>query len=148
MIRGKRLPRDIRDRLRLLAQEFERDSSVIALYLFGSFARGEEGPLSDIDVAVLADRSMLSQRVGDPVVEYLGRINRVLGTDEVSFVLLNEAPLVLRYEVIRGGQVLVDNRPRARLDFEVHTEDLYMDFRPHLEAYDEELLRQLTAATP
>ena len=44
-----------------------------------------------------------------------------------------------------SGEVLVDNDPAARLDFEVRSENLYMDFRPLLDAYDDELLRQLTA---
>ena len=41
--------------------------------------------------------------------------------------------------------MLVDNDPEERLKFEVHTEDVYMDFKPFLDAYDEELLRQLSA---
>ena len=38
---------------------FETDPhGVIAVYLFGSFARGSEGPESDVDVAVLYSHSL------------------------------------------------------------------------------------------
>jgi len=143
MIRGlRRVPADVHARLARLAEHVGRDQRVVALYLFGSYARGAEGPLSDVDVAVLV-RSPSADDGGRLALDLLGEVNRLLGTDEVSFVLLNEAPLTLRYEVVRTGRVLVDNDRSARLAFETRTEDLYLDFKPFLEAYDEALLRQL-----
>jgi predicted nucleotidyltransferase len=143
MIRGRRrVPADIRARFARLVEHFGDDRRVVALYLFGSYAHGAEGPLSDVDIAVLlhAPGEDDGGRLG---LDLLGEVNRLLGTDEVSFVVLNEAPLTLRYEVVRTGKVLVDNDRSARLRFETHTEDLYLDFKPFLEAYDEALLRQL-----
>jgi predicted nucleotidyltransferase len=145
MIRRERLPADIRGRLPELAEHFRKVPEVVAIYLFGSFARGEEGPLSDIDIALLLRPGMAREQMSDLSLEALAQANRLLGTDEVGFVLLNEAPLTLRYRVVSEGQVLVDNDPSLRLAFEVHTEDLYMDFKPLLDAYDDELLRQLAA---
>jgi hypothetical protein len=145
MIRNARLPADIRARLRRLAERFGGDRQVVAVYLFGSFARGTEGPLSDIDLAVLLEPATARRDLEALTLTYLAEINRLLGTDEVGFLLLNAAPLTFRYEVIRSGKVLVDNDPTARRAFEVRTEDLYMDFKPALDAYDDELLRQLTA---
>jgi predicted nucleotidyltransferase len=145
MIKRHRLPADIRARLDRVAERYSGDSRVVAVYLFGSFARGEEGPLSDVDLAMLLDRRTPRADLASLTLSYLAELNSILGTDEVGFVVLNTAPLTLRHEIIRTGKVLVDNDPEARLDFEVRTEDLYMDFRPALEAYDDELLRQLTA---
>jgi hypothetical protein len=68
-----------------------------------------------------------------------------LGTDEVSVVMLDTAPLPLRYRVIRDGLVLLDRCPTARRNFEVQTQSAYFDFKPALDAYDDELLRQLQA---
>jgi predicted nucleotidyltransferase len=143
MVKRKRLPADIRARLARLVPPLQDDPRVVALYLFGSFARGTEGPLSDVDLGLLLDPATPRADFGDLALQYLGRINQLLGTDEVSFVLLNEAPLTFRHQVIRTGRVLVDNCPDARLRFELHTEDLYMDFKPALEAYDDALLRRL-----
>jgi predicted nucleotidyltransferase len=145
MVKRERLPADIRARLAGLGERFRTDPQVVALYLFGSFARGSEGPLSDVDLALLLDPAVPRAQFARLTLDYLTAINRLLGTDEVSFILLNDAPLTFRYEVVRTGKILVDNRPEVRLAFEVRTEDLYMDFKPAIDRYDNELLRQLTA---
>jgi hypothetical protein len=143
MVKRQRLPAGIRDRLPAVANRFRGDPRVVAVYLFGSFARGEEGPLSDLDVALLLRFDIPRQEVADLSAEYYDALCRILGTEEVSFVLLNGVPLAFGYEVVRSGKVLVDNDPDARHAFEVRIEDRFLDFKPVLDAYDEELLRQL-----
>ena len=147
MIKRDRLPVDIRVRLPRLIERFGGDQQVTALYLFGSFARGAEDALSDLDLAILFDPKTPPVDLGQLTLDYLVQINRLLVTDEVSFLVLNTAPLTLRYEVVHTGKVLVDNDPAVRLSFELYTEDLYMDFKPLLDAYDDALLEQLTTAT-
>ena len=146
MIRDRRVPSDIRARLDRLAEHYRGDKRVVAVYLFGSYARACEGPLSDVDVALLA-RGVPAGDLSGAGLDYVTEVIRLLGTDEVSFVLLNTAPLTLRYEVVRGGRLLLDNDPPARIAFEAHTEDLYLDFKPLLDAYDQELLRQLAGSS-
>jgi len=145
MIRREPLRADIRTRLARLAERFRGDPRLTAVYLFGSLARGTADALSDVDLALLFAPGVERGREQELALDYQVEINRVLGTDEVSCVVLDKAPLTLRHEVIASGEVLVDNDPAARLDFEVRSENLYMDFRPLLDAYDDELLRQLTA---
>jgi predicted nucleotidyltransferase len=145
MIKRERLPYDVRARLPRIAQHFRDDPRVVAVYLFGSFARGDEGPLSDVDIAVLLDPGTPRADRWPLTLDYLVEINRLLGTDEISFVLLNDAPLTMRYEIIRTATILLDRQPDTRLAFEVQTQDLYLDFKPVLDAYDDELLRQLAA---
>jgi predicted nucleotidyltransferase len=145
MVKREPLPADIRARLAGLGEHLRTDPQVVALYLFGSFAHGTEGPLSDVDLALLLDPAVPRAPFARLTLDYLTAINRLLGTDEVSFILLNDAPLTFRYEVVRTGKILIDNHPELRLAFEVRTEDLYMDFKPAIDRYDEELLRQLTA---
>jgi predicted nucleotidyltransferase len=143
MIKRERLPAGVRDRLPRLSERFAGDGRIVALYLFGSFARGTEGPLSDLDIALLLGPEVPTADYPRLAIDYLAEITRTLGTDEVSFALLNESPLVLRYEVIRSGRVLLDRRPADRLAFEVCTQDEYLDFKPVLDAYDDALLDQL-----
>ena len=145
MVKRERLPADIRARLPRIAEHLRHDPYVVAVYLFGSFARGEEDALSDIDLGVLLQPRLTRAERGRLELDLIRTIMHLLGTEEVSFVLLNDAPLTLRYEVVRRGRILIDNDTAMRLDFEVHTEDLYMDFKPMLDAYDEALLEQLTA---
>ena len=145
MVKRDRLPADIRTRLPRIAEHFRCDQRVVAIYLFGSFAHGNEDALSDIDLGVLMDPTLPGAERRRLEIDLIGDVTHLLGTEEISFVFLNEAPLTFRYEVIRTGQVLIDNDSRTRLDFEVRSEDLYMDFKPALDAYDDALLQQLTA---
>jgi predicted nucleotidyltransferase len=145
MIRRAPLPADIRHRLPRLAEVFRDDVQVAAVYLFGSFARGTEGPLSDVDIAILLEPRIDRARLAALTLHYTQAVLATLGTDEVSVVMLDTAPLPLRYRVIRDGLVLLDRSPTARRDFEVQTQSAYFDFKPALDAYDDELLRQLQA---
>lgn len=146
MVKRERVPPGVRDRFGRLAATFAGDRRVVAVYLFGSFAAAREGPLSDVDVAILLTGNVPAGQYDALTLDYCGEVAHVLGTGEVSFVLLNSASLPLRYEVVRGGCVLLDRLPAERLAFEVRTLDEYMDFKPLLDAYDDALLEQLAAA--
>jgi predicted nucleotidyltransferase len=97
MIRRAPLPADIRHRLPRLAEVFRDDVQVAAVYLFGSFARGTEGPLSDVDIAILLEPGIDRARLAALTLRYTEAVLATLGTDEVSVVMLDTAPLPLRY---------------------------------------------------
>jgi predicted nucleotidyltransferase len=93
---------EIRDELRRAADRLARDPRVLAVYGFGSRARGEAGPRSDVDVAVLLERRLDLReelRLRAEVVDELRR-------DDVDLVVLNQAPPLLRYEVVAAGRRL------------------------------------------
>ena len=104
---------------RLLAERPDVDFA----YLFGSRARGTAGPRSDYDIAVhLA-----------PAVDAFGyrlhlleELNRLLHTDAVDLIVLNEAPVLLRHRVVRDGRVLKDAL-QQRVRFEAQTITEYLD---------------------
>ena len=90
------------DPLTQAADRLTRDKRVLAVYAFGSVARGEARPTSDLDLAVLLDRdvSLMDQlRIRSRVVEQLRR-------DDIDLVFLAQAPPLLCYEVIADGRRL------------------------------------------
>jgi predicted nucleotidyltransferase len=93
MLPRPRLPADTRPRPPRLADAFRTDPRVVAVYLFGSVARGTEGPLSDVDVAILLAEPIDAADASGLAVEYTTAVLGTLGTDEASVVLLNTAPL-------------------------------------------------------
>lgn len=92
-------------------------------YLFGSVATGKAGPLSDLDLAVYLDRRVdfFNQRLF--LMEALAK---VLKTEEFDLVVLNDAPVVLKHEVISDGVVLKEDRQR-RVMFETEVLREYLD---------------------
>jgi predicted nucleotidyltransferase len=73
---------------------------VVGVWLFGSVSRGQAGPGSDIDLAVLADAPI------DGVVLFdLGLELGVIANRDVDLIDLRRASTVLRKEVVSGGRL-------------------------------------------
>jgi len=106
-------------------------------YLFGSHASGSTGPLSDLDLAVYLDGRLDSFRYRLRLMEALAK---VLKTEKFDLVVLNNAPILLKNEVIRHGVVLKDDRPR-RVMFESLTVRDYLD-TAHLRNVQRSYLRE------
>ncbi len=125
MIRRKRLPSDALARLADLGDALARCPAVAFAYLFGGAARGELGPLSDIDVAVyLCGPDPLEARL-----EVIGAATRHLGTDEIDIVVLNSAPSALVGRILQSRRVIVDREPFLRHRFESEELRKFFDFR-------------------
>jgi hypothetical protein len=136
---GRSVPSDVDARLTTLGRALEHDDAVLALYLVGSRARGEEDALSDIDLALLLSRSVDI----DEQLRYTNQVIDVLGTDDVSVMFVRDLPLALADHVLRDGKVLLSRDEAARVDFEQRIHHRYLDFRPYLRAYDQALFRDV-----
>jgi hypothetical protein len=111
----------------ILAETMRSEAAVLAAYVFGSVARGTAGPLSDIDIALLVHGGADGQAVCERTMDDL---SRRLRTSRVEVISLADAPLPLRYRVVRDGR-LVTNRDAVRLErFIVETILHYLDFKP------------------
>jgi predicted nucleotidyltransferase len=112
-----------------LAHALDREG-VVAAMLIGSQARGNAGPLSDIDVGVwhepdLDPSQRLSLQLGLAVAA-----GSALGTDEVDIVMLNRAPPLLRHRAIRDAVRLVERDPKRRVRFEANALLEFLDTKP------------------
>jgi len=105
---------------------------VVAGYLFGSVARDRAIAGSDVDVALLLDASY------DVAAHPLYRLERMTDLEAllgcpVDVVILNEAPLVLRNQVLTYGRRIHETDHRQRVEYEVRSRQAYWDFRPILD---------------
>jgi uncharacterized protein len=135
---GQPISDDLEARLERLAQRLAREEGVAALYLVGSRALGEAGPLSDVDVALLLDPPD-----GPSQDVLVGLAQEILGTDEVGLIVLNRAPLAVAAMVLRGARVLLSRDDARRVDYEQRIHHRYLDLKHYLRAYDRELFRQV-----
>jgi hypothetical protein len=105
----------------------EKDRRVALGYIFGSTARDQVGPLSDVDVAVLPLEE-------EPPDKFPGRLAddlcRALRTDRVDLVDLRRTAPPLRYRVIRDGRLLLSRDEGLRQRFETASIMRYLDMRP------------------
>jgi predicted nucleotidyltransferase len=106
---------------------------VIAVYLYGSVARGTDTSSSDVDLAVLyrtaPPRTLDAQPFGLEAA-----LERLIGRD-VQVIVLNAAPVDLIHRVLCDGRLLLERDRSARIRFEVRARNEYFDLAPILEQY-------------
>ena len=119
--------------------------SIVALYLFGSYASGRQTPLSDIDLAVLFEKSFDQKLYLSERLQLLGELSQIFGTDEIELVVLNEAPPALGYRVIRDGEpyFVRENLISQVVNFKVKTLDRYFDYLPAQRIFSEGLSKRI-----
>ena len=131
---------DVTTNLKALRDFFASCDGVVFAYLFGSRARAQAGPLADVDIAVMLDGGLNGDQRFEKRLGLMGELCRVLQTQFVDVLILNEAPLALAYRVIRDG-ILLTCRDRDRLiDFTARTVSLYLDFKPVMERHERAIL--------
>jgi uncharacterized protein YutE (UPF0331/DUF86 family) len=101
------LPPDIGERLKDLPDRVAGISGLNALWLFGSFARGEATPISDVDLAYLPDEKLTGDALDRFETHLYCAIASSMHTDEFTFVNLRRAPAYLSWQVLREGKLLV-----------------------------------------
>jgi predicted nucleotidyltransferase len=108
-------------------------AEVVAVYFFGSFARGTSRTQSDIDVAVL----LREPGTQGPSATTEALLDRLEGTARrtVDLVVLNGAAPDLTHRVLRDGVLLLDRDRPQRLRFEVQARNEYFDLEPIRHAY-------------
>jgi uncharacterized protein len=119
---------------------------IVAVYLFGSFARDRARADSDIDVAVLLDPDF---SMDNHPLYRLDRIDQLASALQrpVDVVMLNRAPLVLRNQVLSYGYLVYETNRSQRIDYEVRSRQAYFDFRPILDRIHAAVRRQLKEGT-
>jgi predicted nucleotidyltransferase len=126
-----------------LGARFSAFPEVVAVYLFGSAARGTRGKRSDVDIAVLTRAGGTSRRGYRSLVEYVQAACDALGTDDVDVVLLRRAPIVLRHEVFREGKLLLVRDPEALSRFRLESSREYLDTIPLRRTFEEAFFRRV-----
>lgn len=112
----------------------------IAVYLFGSRARGRAGALSDYDIGVLLGENIPTKSFLDTKLGLIRIFSKFFKTDRIDIVILNEAPALLAMNIIDEGRVLFDFAHEQRINFETKTTMKYLDRLPHEQRYLDSLI--------
>ena len=121
--------------LRKQIAEMRRETSIVSVYIFGSFLKGNAGKASDIDLAFLLDEK---EYKSDPIITMSPAhlIAAHVGVEfnkETDVTILNSSSLEIAYEVVATGKCLFEIDPDLRMEYEIKIKGMYFDFRPFLE---------------
>jgi len=128
MYKLERLPENILEKLTLLEQ-LKKDNRISALFLFGSIAKGELHPLSDLDIAVLIDKSFSKNELFSIHLEIIGEVLELLSINEVDVQLLNTAPPRFAHNILSTGKLVFCNNKNHLIDFTERNTLQYLDFK-------------------
>jgi predicted nucleotidyltransferase len=102
--------------MEMLSSFLNMQDFVRAAYMFGSVAEGRQGPMSDIDVAVFMDKKLGKKERSKKKIFLINKICSILKTDNVDLVVMNDASLLLNYNIIKQGKVLKTGKERVFLE--------------------------------
>lgn len=115
-------------------------NSVIFAYLFGSYATGIRGKLSDVDIAVFLDKKLSAKERFDRKLKIMSDISALLRKDEIDVVILNSAYPLLEHRIIKQGTLIFSSDEKERIEYESKAIMRYLDFKPFIQKYTEETL--------
>lgn len=125
-----------------LKKYLSNKDNIILAYLFGSTVRGDTGILSDIDIGVLLDENISNKDRFDVELKIISEIAILINKNKIDIVVLNEAPLLLSYNIIKTGVILKSNEPE-RIKFETRILDEYLDQKYYINRHSYDSLKRI-----
>jgi len=122
---------ELNEKISKIIEIIKSDPNVIAIYLFGSHAKGEATPLSDIDIAVILE---------NPTPESEADIGS-LSSQEIDVVLFHRLPLHIRYEVFKYGREIFVRDEEKLLEIKLKVIREYLDTVRMYKMISSEVLR-------
>lgn len=114
----------------------EKHPEIVFAYIHGSFAKQED--FKDIDVAVSLKDIPSSPLQYELALE--AKLMAAVAHYPVDVRVLNASPVSFKYNVIRGGVLLLVRDDDLRADFQEATLFTYFDFAPYRNMYLKETL--------
>src|SRR3989344_107626 len=101
---------------------------VEAVYLFGSQALGKARKDSDIDLAVLFNKTVSEEKRGRYIIEMTADLEGIISGKKLDIINLSKAPIALQYSAVyRRHEILVKNSTNKAL-FEAQVFSRYFDY--------------------
>ncbi len=111
--------------------EVQHHPKVMAVFLFGSWARGEQMPISDVDIAVLLD---------NPDKRDEADIGSMY-SPTIDLVLFHRLPVRIQFQVLKEGQPLFVRDAEKLIETTFQVMRLYHEMEWMYRHYYEEILR-------
>jgi len=125
-----------------LIEYLSSKDSIKLAYLFGSTVRGDTGRLSDVDIGVLLDEKISKKDRFDLELKLISEITTLIKKNKIDLIVLNEAPLLLAYNIIKDG-IILKSSETEKVKFETKILSMYMDEKYYIKRHTEETLKRI-----
>ena len=122
----KMLIKDIKEWIKLIMNELRSNDEVEAIYLFGSYAKGNAKPISDIDICVLTKRD-IPKRVKEEILSNSSK--------NIDISIFWDLPPTIRFRVFKEGKLLYKRDEIALQRVKVDTLKSYLDIQPMIKRH-------------
>ncbi|MCD6521317.1 nucleotidyltransferase domain-containing protein [Candidatus Calescamantes bacterium] len=97
--------------LKTISRELSRLKEVVGVILFGSYARGDYGARSDIDLFILVDNSANKEKIEDTIIKLENKISRSIQPTIRTKKELKQTDTGLLQNIFQEGKVLYLREP-------------------------------------
>jgi len=108
---------ELPQKLSKIIETIKAHPDVIAVYLFGSHAKGEATPLSDVDIAVI---------LKNPNPESEAEIGSLV-SPQIDVALFHRLPLHLKHDVFKYGREIFVRDEEKLLEIKLEVMRAYLD---------------------
>jgi predicted nucleotidyltransferase len=123
-----------------ISDYFKNKDEVIAVYLFGSYASGNNQPFSDIDIGILlnlVDQKFANQQK----IRYMTELSRILRKD-IHPVILNSASEVLMKQIYSKGKCILIKDSKELAKYKMTMYARIADFAYYLDKMQKGFIRR------
>lgn len=127
------------DDLKKVVEYLSRERPVIAVYLFGSLAKGDATEKSDIDLGILLKEDFDFLADFTYKLRLMGELKDITGKT-VDIVFINRADPILQHQIRKYGKVIFESNRIKRIEYEILSRKNYFDFLYLHKKYMEKIL--------
>ena len=129
----------LEEKLRDVLQKHEE---IVVAYIYGSSVRGQMRDDSDIDIGLLLREdfqqdALYPARIAEEIARSCG-LKR-----EIDVRVLNDMPITFLHQVLKYGVLILSRDERKRIEFETWVWDMYLDYKPFFERFNETRRKRL-----
>ena len=121
-----------------LVEKARQDKDVLAVVVFGSYARGDDGPASDLDIClVLQPEDYGNLELSRKRLEYL----KTFSIPTLDIHIYQQLPLYIRKRILKEGEILFCRDEEVLYEMAFRTVQEFEDFRDIYHSYLQEVAR-------
>lgn len=126
----------IQDKIEKLINLCKVNKNIIALFIFGSFGTEFETLQSDIDLAILYEKTPEFEEE----LSIESEIVKILEREDVDIINLNKTNVIMQMNIISEGELLYCKDEIKLADFKEKVFDFYADYEPVMRKFYEDFI--------